>query len=329
MTPALRVAVRAVIVRDGMVALAAFDDESGYHYNLPGGGLEPGEGLYEGLRREVREELGCEVEIGPLLLAYENRPAPALQVPPYAIHGLGLFFLCALPWGQEPRLPPTADEHQIDVCWVPLGELERAPLMPQVGAHIRRALAERAVIGQAQDPFVVEDVDTFPPRLPNWSPLPPFVVSTEAQQGRPSATTFNCRQLSLTLWTGGMPNAGQLQALRRVGCSAVINLATAGGEPCLADEADICSRLGLRYQHLPVNYERPTVGDYAIFEQRLAALAGARVLVHCRKNYRASVFAYLWRVRHGEPEPVARADMLAVWRPDAAWSALIEAVLSQ
>lgn len=40
-----------------------------YHYNsfmrkFPGGGLEPGEGVQDGLRRELREELNLEVEIG-------------------------------------------------------------------------------------------------------------------------------------------------------------------------------------------------------------------------------------------------------------------------
>lgn len=332
MTPGLRVAVRAVIERDGMVALAAFDDEAGYHYNWPGGGLEAGESTYEGLTREVREELGCEVVIGPLLLVYENLPGATVQVPPYAIHGLGLFFLCSLVAGAEPYLPPTADEHQIDVCWVPLDQLKQAPLLPQVGAQIERALSERrATVCQEgvaqQNAFVVENVHTFPPCLPTWVPLPPTVISTEALKGGCTRWPFNCRRLTPTLWTGGMPNAGQLGALAQVGCRAVINLTSDTSGPFMSGEAEACAALGLRYVHLPVDFEQPTTADYMRFEEQLEALDGQRVLVHCRKNYRASVFAYLWLVRHGKPELQAREAMLAVWSPDEAWSALIAAVL--
>jgi 8-oxo-dGTP diphosphatase len=37
------------------VLLVEFNDETGLHYNLPGGGVEPGESVIEALEREVRE----------------------------------------------------------------------------------------------------------------------------------------------------------------------------------------------------------------------------------------------------------------------------------
>jgi len=323
------VAVRAVILRDGLVALTAFDDESGYHYNLPGGGLEHGESLYAGLRREVREEMGCEIEIGPLLLAYESQPAPNLVVPPYAIHGLGLFFLCTLAPGSEPHLPTTGDANEIDVCWVPLIRLKDAPLLPQVGAHLERAIADLGCkAGTPRDLLVIEDVHTFPQALPNWQPLPPFVVSTEAQRGVPLGGLFNCRQVTPALFIGGMPTAKQLQALAEAGFAAVINLAPCEGGRCLPDEEAICAQLGLGYVHLPISWEAPTVAGYLAFERALTGFAGKRVLVHCRRNMRASTFAYLWLVRHGENEPAARAMLHGVWMPNPTWQALIEAVLA-
>ena len=323
MEQGIRVATRAVIVRDGLVALAAFDDESGYHYNLPGGGLEPGESLHEGLRREVREELGCEITIGPLLLVYENLPAVGLQVPPYASHGVGLFFQCALAPGSEPHLPATSDPNQVDVCWVPLTELKHAPLLPQVGAQLEQALAHRL-----SDAFIIEDVHTFPARLPNWQPLPPFVISTAAERGAPLDGLLNCRQIHPRLFTGGMPTASWLQAAAEAGFEAVINLATEAGGPYLPNEAEICARLGLCYVHLPVDWQAPGVADYFAFERALDALGARRTLVHCVRNYRASAFAYLFQVRHGADEVVARGELRAVWTPNATWQALIDAVLA-
>jgi 8-oxo-dGTP pyrophosphatase MutT (NUDIX family)/protein tyrosine phosphatase (PTP) superfamily phosphohydrolase (DUF442 family) len=319
----IRVAVRAIIVRDGLVALAAFDDESGYHYNLPGGGLEPGESLHDGLRREVREELGCEITIGPLLLAHESRPAKGLQVPPYAIHGVGLFFQCALASGSEPHLPEHPDPNQVDVCWVPLTQLKHAPLLPRVGAQIEQALTHCLA-----DPLIIEDVHTFPARLPNWQPLPPLVISTEAERGRPLGVLLNCRQIHPGLFTGGMPTARWLQAAAEAGFEAIINLASESGEAVLQDEAALCARLGLDYVHLPVDWQAPTVADYLAFERALAALGARRTLVHCRRNYRASAFAYLYQVRRGADEAAARGDMLAVWTPNSTWQALIDAVLT-
>jgi len=42
------------------------------HWEPPGGVLETGEGIEEGLRREVREETGLDIEPGPLTGVYKN-----------------------------------------------------------------------------------------------------------------------------------------------------------------------------------------------------------------------------------------------------------------
>ncbi|MCA9912487.1 MAG: NUDIX domain-containing protein, partial [Anaerolineae bacterium] len=71
----IRLNVAAVIVRHDALLLVEFDDETGLHYNLPGGGVEEGETLHQALRREVREETHAELaEIGRLLLAWEYVP---------------------------------------------------------------------------------------------------------------------------------------------------------------------------------------------------------------------------------------------------------------
>lgn len=55
----------AAIVKDGkaLVTIRARDPEKG-RMDVPGGFLAPGEQVIDGLKREVREELGIEVEAG-------------------------------------------------------------------------------------------------------------------------------------------------------------------------------------------------------------------------------------------------------------------------
>ena len=58
----LRQAARAVVFdRDGRVALLNVSKKN-YH-KLPGGGIEAGESVLDALKRECREEIGCEIEV--------------------------------------------------------------------------------------------------------------------------------------------------------------------------------------------------------------------------------------------------------------------------
>ena len=135
-----RIGARAAIVRDDAILLVAFDDENGFHYNLPGGGVEPGETLYDTAIREVREETTAEVEVKELLLVYECFP------PDYGNysgdHSLNLVFRCELRERSEPRLPDTPDANEIAVHWIPFGEFPDAPLVPKIQRRIIAALHE-------------------------------------------------------------------------------------------------------------------------------------------------------------------------------------------
>ena len=65
----MRVGAEAVIVRDDAILLVEYGNGWKRHFNLPGGGIEPGESIVDGLRREIREETCAEITVGPLLLA--------------------------------------------------------------------------------------------------------------------------------------------------------------------------------------------------------------------------------------------------------------------
>jgi ADP-ribose pyrophosphatase YjhB (NUDIX family) len=60
--------VGAVVVQDGRVLLVRRGGEPlKGHWTLPGGVLEPGETLVQGVAREVKEETGLEVEVIELI----------------------------------------------------------------------------------------------------------------------------------------------------------------------------------------------------------------------------------------------------------------------
>ena len=57
----------AVVVREGHVLLAPWNEPEVPMWTLPGGGIELHEELEDGVVREVREETGYDVEVGRLL----------------------------------------------------------------------------------------------------------------------------------------------------------------------------------------------------------------------------------------------------------------------
>ncbi len=131
----MRVSANAVIVRDNHVLVVEFDDESGVHFNFPGGGIEADETIVDGLRREVKEETCADVDVGRLLLVAEYFPEKyAGKYGP--VRKLILFFQCYLKPGSEPRQPEMPDANQVAVRWIPIDELADAPLLPRVGHRI-------------------------------------------------------------------------------------------------------------------------------------------------------------------------------------------------
>jgi ADP-ribose pyrophosphatase YjhB (NUDIX family) len=57
---------RVLLIRRGRPPAQGF-------WHVPGGKLEAGESLVEGVRREVKEETGLDVEIGPIMAVVERR----------------------------------------------------------------------------------------------------------------------------------------------------------------------------------------------------------------------------------------------------------------
>jgi len=90
--------VAAVIRRAGRILITRRHGhaERGGQWEFPGGKVEPGESEADALRREILEELGCDVAVGALLARTAHR---------YSDLEVELaFFACEIPAGSEPRL---------------------------------------------------------------------------------------------------------------------------------------------------------------------------------------------------------------------------------
>jgi len=84
-----RLAVRAVIVEGGRLLLVnAFPGRRSDLWCAPGGGVERGGSLHENLMREVHEECGLDISVGPLCLVNE------FHDPRTGFHQVDLFFRC-------------------------------------------------------------------------------------------------------------------------------------------------------------------------------------------------------------------------------------------
>ena len=65
-----RIGVRGIIYKDGKILAVRHrrkDGSAADFWAIPGGGLDPGESLESGLRREIFEELGVQAVVGRLL----------------------------------------------------------------------------------------------------------------------------------------------------------------------------------------------------------------------------------------------------------------------
>src|ERR1700720_3046561 len=152
---------------------------------------------------------------------------------------------------------------------------------------------------------------------------PPPKTKIERVMADPE-TIYNWRRLDDRITTSGQPTEPQLADIHDLGVRHIVNLGLHTHEKALPDEATSVSRLGMRYIHIPVDFQNPTDQDFDQFCSAMEQLKDVPVHVHCIANYRVSAFFYRYRrdvLAMDEAE--ARADMEDVWHPEGVWATFV------
>ena len=120
----LQVGVKALIENnDGkylfMRRAHAFESEAQAHWDIPGGRIEPEEGLTEGLAREINEEINLTLQGTPTLLAAQD-----IFVSSVDLHVVRLTYVA-----QAVGEPNLSDEHE-EYAWMSIEEAIASNLDP-------------------------------------------------------------------------------------------------------------------------------------------------------------------------------------------------------
>lgn len=97
-------------------------------WSLPGGGLQYGETLHIGLKREFKEETGLQVEVGSLLFVHEFISLP--------LHALEIFFAVTITGGfLTTGIDPELEPHNQLIAEVAFKSLPAIKAIPQNQLH--------------------------------------------------------------------------------------------------------------------------------------------------------------------------------------------------
>jgi 8-oxo-dGTP diphosphatase len=136
--PRQRVAAYAVVVADDRVLLTRLSSGTGAggRWNLPGGGLEPGESPADGVVREVAEETGQVVDEVRLVEVMTQHWVG------HSARGLEDYHAVRLLHVARCERPTTPVVHDVggstsDARWVPLQELDAVPTVASVPVALR------------------------------------------------------------------------------------------------------------------------------------------------------------------------------------------------
>jgi 8-oxo-dGTP diphosphatase len=123
-----------LVIRDGRLALIQRQRDGETYYVVPGGSIEPGETREEAARREALEELGVDIELGPLRICIDHQTRGAIQRQWYFEATVHTDEIAV----SGPELTRSPDRGTYTATWVGLDELGDHSVHPPVVADLAR-----------------------------------------------------------------------------------------------------------------------------------------------------------------------------------------------
>ena len=111
-------------------------------WELPGGGIEPGEPAATAMVREFKEEVGLDIRVGPAIYFADSFYHSPLDTPDGGWHALKLYYLVQA----EGTLDPHFEEiragggQNYGAAWVPIEELENVDMLADHYDAVQRAV---------------------------------------------------------------------------------------------------------------------------------------------------------------------------------------------
>jgi len=156
-----------------------------------------------------------------------------------------------------------------------------------------------------------------------------FVLAPAVAAAQSLSDIRNYKAYSPTFSSAGQPSREQLALLKKEGFERIAYIAFSNSRGAIADEDAIVKELGMDYVQVPVIWDAPTMADFYAFAGVMQREPDKKTLLHCQANFRASAFAFLYRVIYEDiPVAEAKADMNAIWQPNDTWRNLIFEVLA-
>lgn len=154
----IRVSGRGIIINDDKIVLNEFGN--GEYFNIPGGGVEPGETVKDAVVREVFEETGLDVTVGDLMFVLEYEPNKCEFIYGDMPH-ISFVFRCFLN-GDDTIKPPTIPDVNPDnpnlvgkARWVPIYSLKDINYVP----YIHKELMEYFKTNKFSPVFIEEPLE--------------------------------------------------------------------------------------------------------------------------------------------------------------------------
>lgn len=133
----------------------------------------------------------------------------------------------------------------------------------------------------------------------------------------------NFHFVSDRLASSGQLHLDDYQHIKQYGFKHVVNLIP--GEQ--TKERARVESLGLSYQQIEVDWNKPTMQDFATFVELMEGYQNNKVYVRCKLNWRASTFVYLYQVTQaGVDKQQAIKDLHKIWKPSDSWQSYINKV---